>query len=474
LIPKYTLEYLIINLINLESKIFSLPESFEQQFKRPKGFPSSLRGRWFLNGPAGFSSPIYKHWLDGDGMLRMLSFGDEIIYKGIYIDTQKRIDEKDIKKPLYRTFGTSFKSDQLRKNIALRTPANVSVFSYADRLLCFGEQSLPLEVDTFTGRTKGEWLFHNKLNPLSQISAHPKIIDNEFVNFGVRYLKNKATIDISGFDIDWNKILRKRVDLDYPYYIHDFSLTSNYIIFYLSPYFFNISSFIQKKKSVSESLEWKNSLNSVLLIVEKNDLEMIHFIDLGNPNFVLHHINSYESDLLLQVDVLENMVPYYNKYDKNEGILNNMGNTSVVRYTVDIEDWKLLDKKINSYSNLHLDFPHISSVKRGKEYKEFWSLGLDIKSKQQNYYNQLLKFDWNNFDFISVFKSPRNKILSSEPCLIYDKYYEHNFLILQEYDLMNDKSSLIIFDSNNIESGPKFSFQLNSFDPLGFHTFFNP
>jgi carotenoid cleavage dioxygenase-like enzyme len=67
----------------------------------------------------------------------------------------------------------------------------VSVFAYRNKLLAFGEQSLPMELDpvTLETMTPGTTFdFAGALNDASPFSAHPKIDarTGELLNFGRR------------------------------------------------------------------------------------------------------------------------------------------------------------------------------------------------------------------------------------------------------------------------------------------------
>jgi carotenoid cleavage dioxygenase-like enzyme len=63
--------------------------------------------------------------------------------------------EEEAGRPIFRTFGTSFENDRLKRGIALESPVNVSVYPYQDSVLVFGEQGLPWELDPVTLETRG-------------------------------------------------------------------------------------------------------------------------------------------------------------------------------------------------------------------------------------------------------------------------------------------------------------------------------
>src|SRR6185295_18341439 len=100
--------------------------------------PGWLRGTWYVNGPARFerAGARYRHWLDGDGMVCSLRFEENAIrFTNRFIQTRKWKAEEAAGRFLYRGFGTAFSGDRLRRKVMLESPVNVSVFSYAGRLL---------------------------------------------------------------------------------------------------------------------------------------------------------------------------------------------------------------------------------------------------------------------------------------------------------------------------------------------------
>ncbi len=140
--------------------------------------PETLRGTYYVNGPARFhrNGQRYKHWLDGDGMICALRFGpDGAYFTNRFVQTRKLQEEDAAGRFLYRGFGTAFPGDRLRKDIMLEPPVNVSVYPFAGAVLAFGEQTLPYELDPLTLETRGEYDFHGKLNEVSPFAAHAKI-----------------------------------------------------------------------------------------------------------------------------------------------------------------------------------------------------------------------------------------------------------------------------------------------------------
>ena len=127
---------------------------------------------------------------------------------------------------MYRTFGTAFVGDRLKRGIGTESPYNVSVFQYRGRMLAFGEQSLPMELDSETLETVtpgNAYDFNGALNEASPFSAHPKIDSRtgELLNFGVFYSPKKPVHVYYRFDQNGSLACRTNVPIDMPCSLHD-------------------------------------------------------------------------------------------------------------------------------------------------------------------------------------------------------------------------------------------------------------
>src|SRR2546429_6310586 len=84
--------------------------------------PGYVRGSYYLNGPARFSRGglKYRHWLDGDGMVCGLRFaGEQVHSTSRFVRSTKFVAEEEAGRPIFRTFGTRFKTDRLKRRISL-------------------------------------------------------------------------------------------------------------------------------------------------------------------------------------------------------------------------------------------------------------------------------------------------------------------------------------------------------------------
>ncbi|HUP43333.1 MAG TPA: carotenoid oxygenase family protein, partial [Thermoanaerobaculia bacterium] len=235
----------------LERAFDFVPEPADERLEPAEGeVPAWLQGTYYVNGPARFTRGdlAYQHWLDGDGFVCSLAFGDPAEEGGVrfqsrFVESVKRRDEEAAERALYRAFGTGFAGDRLLRGIALASPANVSVYPFAGTLLAFGEQGLPWELDPVTLETRGEHTFGGRLNAVSPFSAHPSFDyrAGQMVNFGVSFAAERPTLNLYTFRGDGELLSRSRSPLPYPASIHDFGLTRRFAVFYVNPYLLDMA-----------------------------------------------------------------------------------------------------------------------------------------------------------------------------------------------------------------------------------------
>src|SRR5262249_998638 len=158
------------------------------------------------------------HWLDGDGMVCALHFeSSRVEFSSRFIQSAKHAAEEEAERALFRTFGTAFPSDRLKRGLMLEPPVNVSVYPYAERLLACGEEGLPIELDPGTLESRGEFNFHGGLNDVSPFAAHPTLDrgTGELFNFGVAFAATEPYLNFYRFDAGANLVFRKRLPIEY-------------------------------------------------------------------------------------------------------------------------------------------------------------------------------------------------------------------------------------------------------------------
>ena len=431
--------------------------------------PESLRGTYYVNGPARFSraGASYKHWLDGDGMICALKFGaDGARFTNRFVQTRKLQDEDAAGRFLYRGFGTAFPGDQLRQGIMLEPPVNVSVYPFADTVLAFGEQTLPYELDPVTLETRGEYDFHGKLNHVSPFAAHAKIdpATGHLLNFGISYSADKPMANVYEFDERGRQIRRRRHPLRYPHSNHDFGVTPNRVVFFLSPLLMDFTKF-WGGVSVMESLSWQPELGSRILVTGREPNCETFEVAAGR-GYCLHLINCFEDGNRLIVDILELESPVYPEYQPIPDLFANVSPCRPVRYIVDLDSKSLIERRTLDYDRSP-DFPAIDTHLCGRAYDEFWMLGISSAGAAgRKFFDQLAHSSWSPGAVDDVYQTEAGVYLGGEPI------YVEGSVIVERINTIERKAEILIFDAAHVARGPVATLPLRHMIHPGFHASF--
>lgn len=437
--------------------------------------PEFIRGTYYLNGPARFSRGDlhYNHWLDGDGMVCALRFErGRVQFANRFVRSRKYTAEEEARRPLFRTFGTNFRFDRLKRGVMLESPVNVSVYPYAGTLLAFGEQGLPVELDPITLETRGEFNFHGALNDISPFAAHPKLdhATGELFNFGIAFGSIESYLNFYRFDNNANLIFRKRFPLEYPCSIHDFGLSQKHAIFYLSPYILDMKSFIRDGRTLLDSLRWEPDRGSRLFIVSRETGDKVRELHIGSHH-CLHFINCFEETDRLYVDALELERPIYDQYCQLPNLFTDVCEGWPRRFVIDLNKYELLDTSVVHYC-LAPDFPAINSSLITRRYDDFWMLGISRTGKHgRKFFDQLVHVKWPGQCSCDVYESPACKYFGSEPIFI-NESEGAGVVICHVFDAEHHSSMFALFDALRVKRGPVALLHLQEPIHLGFHASF--
>jgi all-trans-8'-apo-beta-carotenal 15,15'-oxygenase len=439
--------------------------------------PEFVQGTYYLNGPAkfGMGDISYENWLDGDGMVCALHFGGgHMRLTNRYVRSTKHEVEKEKGGPVFRTFGTGFPGSQLnRLKNGLESPVNVSAYRFGDELLVFGEQGLPWLLDPYTLETRGQFTAQGRLNDASPFSAHPKFdaVTHEMFNFGIFFSAQAPRLYFYCFSSEGLRY-RKSVPLPYPCSVHDFALSRRFAVFYLSPYLFDIQSFLSQKQTVFESLQWLPERGSILMVLDRSNGELVASVPLGQ-RYCLHLMNAFEKDAALVVDILEFDTPVYGEYQPIHSMFQSVTKGGPVRFVVDLQRRELTDRiPMECFSSP--DFPALNPSHIMQPYDDFWMLGISSSGRPgRKFFNQLLHGTWGR-STMDIYQTAPMRYLSGEPVLISAPDSEESVVLCQEVDVVEQTSYFLLFDAKSVSSGPMARIAVGQLLYCGFHAIFHP
>lgn len=440
--------------------------------------PEWLRGTYYMNGPARFerAGMRYKHWLDGDGMICAIRFGQGgVRFTNKFVGTAKLKDEEEAGKFIYRAFGTAWPGDKLRRSVMLEPPKNVSVYPYGGKLLAFGEQAMPMELDPVTLETKGYYDFNGALNEVTPFAAHAKTdpANGNLLNFGVSFSMTEPMLNVFEFDHCGCLLRRRRHKLQYQHAVHDFGFTPNYVAFYLSPLIMDFQRFWAEGVSVMESLKWEPEKGSVIFVAPRSVKEPGFRVDVP-PCYCLHLINCFEENGLLMVDVLEMDRPIYVEYQPVPDLFPTASACRPVRFVIDPVKQLLVERIAMTY-DLAPDFPSTGAHLSGAKYDTFWVLGIGANGlRGRKFFDQLVKGSWKAGDICDKWIAPHGEYLGGEPVAVMNPANPEEAVVICVHAIpAEDRCEYLIFDGHSLSAGPIARLPLKHKIHAGFHTSFH-
>jgi all-trans-8'-apo-beta-carotenal 15,15'-oxygenase len=436
--------------------------------------PAWLRGVYYVNGPARFErvGARCRNWLDGDGMVCSLRFGpDGVHYTSRFVETPKLRAEQTEGRFVYRSFGTAFAGDRLRRNVMLEPPVNVAVFPYAGKLLAFGEQTLPFELDPVTLETRGEYDFQGALNEVSPFAAHAKL-DRGLLNFGISFSATNPVLHVYEFDDDGSLQRRRRYEIHNPHSLHDFGVTPRHAIFFLGPLLMNFQRFWDGA-SVMDSLTWEPERGSRILVAPRRGNDGPAFFVPVGSGYSLHVINCFETEDTLVVDVIELVRPVYGDYQPLPELFTEVPCGRPVRYIIDLSTHSVRERLEMPY-NRTPDFPAIDSALTGSAYNDFWMLGIRHSGKPgRKFFDQLAHGSWRAGDVADTFDLPAGEYFGGEPvCVANPSDPAEAVVIVQHLEPASGAAEFLVFDAHSVRSGPLARLPLRNPIHPGFHSCF--
>jgi carotenoid cleavage dioxygenase-like enzyme len=390
-----------------------------------------------------------------------------------FVRSEKFEKEEAAGRPIFRTFGTAFPGDALKRGVGLESPVNVSAYPFGGVLLAFGEQGLPWELDPRTLETRGLYTFGQRVNELTPFSAHPKIDHHtgELFNFGVSFSPQHPMVNLFRFGAGGRLEYRRRLPLPYPSSMHDFAISERYIVFYVSPLVLAMDA-LRRGGTLMDALSWRPELGTHVLIASRETGEQVASLRSGDRH-CLHLVNAFDrADGRLVVDLVEFEKPLYPEYQVVPNLFTDTFRGHPVRLTIDIPTARIVERQDIGY-DCSPDFPQHDPALTGRPYDHFWMLGISRAGRPgRKFFDQLVRVDWPTAS-VEVFQAPERHYLGGEPVFIPDPADPgRGAAVCQMFDAERTASSFAVFDAFHLSRGPVAVVRLPAPVPLLFHSVF--
>ena len=273
--------------------------------------PDWLRGSLVRVTPAlmdGGGRTI-KHWFDGAAMLNAFGFGDGgVSYGSRFLETDYL---GAVRKGEVRIgFGQDpcrslFKRVMSMNDVNKFDNANVNLQELGRRYIAMVETPLPVEFDPKTLATLGKPRWPDKEADGQVTTAHPHYdyATDEVVNYTVKFGPKTTYRIYTAGEVGAKRRLIGSLPVKKPGYMHSFGMSERYVVLAENPLLVNPMSMPLSKKAFIDNYEWQPERGTRFIVMDRHtgELEGIHETE---AFFCFHHVNSFERDGELVVDLI--------------------------------------------------------------------------------------------------------------------------------------------------------------------------
>jgi carotenoid cleavage dioxygenase-like enzyme len=398
--------------------------------------PAELNGWYLRNGPnprAGGS-----HWCVGDGMVHgiRLENGRAAWYRNRWVRTESF--ERPF--PIYNDDG----SRNLHSSIA-----NTHVVRHAGKTLALMEFSLPYEISNDL-KTLGVYDFGGKL--MDSMTAHPKICPTtgelHFFSCGNIF---EPHIVYHRADADGRLTISRPIDVPALTLMHDFALTTDYVVFMDLPLLFNLPLALTGQHERDLPYRWHDQYGARLGVLRRDDpYGRLRWLDI-DPCFVFHVANAYQvgSDSIV-LEVVR--YPEMWRHSSEFGI-----DAALWRWTIDLAGGTVQATQLDDRG---VEFPRVDDRLAGTaaRYSVTVGSGALVRYDLQRDTASEHRFKGRGAPGEAVFAPAVGQ--SDELAGWYLTYV---------YDPVADGSDLVVIDASNFEGEPVARVRLPRRVPHGFH-----
>jgi beta,beta-carotene 9',10'-dioxygenase len=270
--------------------------------------PPWLQGSLVRTGPAKWEvgERTMNHWFDGLAMLHRFSFADgSVSYASRFLQGRAYRAAEEKGRISYSEFATDPCRSLFRRVAAMFSPklsdnANVNLTKLGERFIAMTETPIPVEFDGQTLETVG--VAYKPPGILT--TAHPHM-DREtkgMLNYAAKlgprnsYRFFLLRPDGSKPEVIASKSVRE------PAYMHSFGLTPRWLVLAEFPYVVNPLRLAFGGRPYIENYRWKPELGTRFHLFDRKTGKSVGPFE-SEPRFGFHHVNSYDEDGEVVVDI---------------------------------------------------------------------------------------------------------------------------------------------------------------------------
>lgn len=433
--------------------------------------PPELQGTLFRNGSGSLEINGQKlgHPFDGDGMICAITFNQgRAHFRNRYVRTEGYLKEQAAGKVLYRGFGTQKPGGWLANifDANFKNAANTNVIYWGDKLWAMWEGGQPHQLVPETLETIGKDDLNGLLESNQPFSAHPRIIDDTFINFGVKGIISQ-TLTIFELDKLGNILKQHSHPLTGFAFLHDMLVTDNYYIFMQHPFQIKGLPFLFGFKTIEQCFDFNSKQPTKIILISRHgnhDLEILETTSF----FGFHHGNAWERDGKIYLDsICSHSFPQKQKEELDFGEIdfNDFPKGELWEFELDLAEKTVTRERIEARG---CEFPTVNPTRVGKEHRYLY-LSVCDSPTENGPLQAILKLDKESGEKQVWSAAPKGfpgeTIFVPRPGGVKE---DDGWLISLVYDASVHLSYVIILDAQNLDKVVA-RLRLKHHIPYGFH-----
>lgn len=343
--------------------------------------PPWLSGSLIRTGPAKWEvgSRTMNHWFDGLAMLHGFEIADgAVTYASRFLESRAYRAARDTGEITYSEFATDPCRSLFARVAAAFSPklsdnCNVNLMRLGDRMIAMTETPIPVEFDSETLAAAG--VAYEVPGMLTTAHPHLDRASGGALNYAAKLgPRNSYRFFLMRPEAERPEVVAE-APVRHPAYMHSFGLTERWIVLAEFPYVVNPLSLALSGRPYIENYRWRPELGTRFTLFDRATGEATGPFA-AEPFFAFHHVNAYESDGEVIVDLCA--------FD-DAGIVEDLY-LERLRAGASIRDPKLLRCRIAPDSGAvaveplvehGLDLPRINYGRcNEREYRYVWGVGV--------------------------------------------------------------------------------------------------
>lgn len=462
------------------------PVSTENEFHSltiQGSLPKELNGAYLMNSPNPHFQPKGRyHLFDGDGMIHGIFIENgQVTYRNRYIRTDSFRAEEKAGKALWT--GIMEAPSEEAPNNELKNTSNTDLIFHSGKLLSLWylcERPYQLEMPNL--ETKGPYSFDNTLK--RGMSAHPKVdkITGEMMFMDYSY-QESPYLTYGVVSKDGKLIKQSPIEIPGPRILHDLAITENYTILIDVPLYWKMDPSEPGKRKI----RFDKSLPARFGILPRHgDNSTIRWFECSTC-YIYHTINAYEEgdEIILTGCRVADLYPSSRIPREDVPRLDYLElKPFFYKWTFNLKTGSCREEQLDDVMS---EFPRMNNEFLGR--KTRYSYNPRIARKPSLLFDGLIKYDaWtgtsqtiefgkNCYGSEAVF-CPKAKMTSESQSaastFATTTTEDDGWVVTFIHDDSANRSSFVVYDAKDWESGPIATVPLPHRIPMGFHATWIP